>query len=310
MRTKANSPDVVALGGRKFKRTRYGLDEEQVASFVNELITERDTLIKHQEHLSSLTRLAERTVAQADELAKQVQKEATDQAKAEATAIVAKAEEQAQQIIAEKKNEAVAMANVEAEAIKANAQQQAESLLEETAKRIQPELRHMAQHLYKELLLQIESLKQQVVTLEAEFENKLSQLSKEASTAAAEGNKTGDEFQELIRATDQTNTDEPEWELQILPPIDIMQILEIVNYLDSLPEVQNTELIPQVDKASILVFLREPVELIDTLKTLPQVAEVKEDATNGADADSRLRKVQIVLSGRTASQPVDHSPSF
>ena len=310
MGTKANRPDTVELGGYKFKRTRYGLDEEQVASFVNKLITERDTLIKHQEHLSSLTKLAERTVTEADELAKQVQKEAMDQAKADANAILAQAEEQAQQIIAEKRNEAVTMANMEAETIKANAQQQAELLLAETAKRIQPELKDMVHRLYRELLSQLESLKQQVVARETEFDNKLPQLSEKASTGAGERNKTGDEFQELIRATDQTNTDEPEWELQILPPIDIMQILEIVTYLDSLPEVQNTELIPQVDKASIMVFLREPIELIDALRTLPQVANVREDTNDGSGADSKPRKAQIVLSGKTASKPSDHAPSF
>jgi hypothetical protein len=305
--TKPKSTDTVELWGRRFKITKDGLDEEQVASFVNELITERDMLSKQQEHLSSLTKLAERTVTAADELAKQVHKEAMDQAKVEANAIAAKAEEQAQQIIEEKKAEAVAMANMEAEAIKAKAQQQAELLLGETAKRIQPELRYMAQRLHRELLSQLESLKQQVVAFETEFEHKLSQLSEEAGTGAGEGDKTGDEFQELIRATDQTNTSEPEWELQILPPIDIMQTLDIVTHLDSLPEVQNTELIPQVDRASIMVFLREPIQLIDTLRALPQVAEVKEDTTG---ADSKPRKVQIVLSGKTATQPADHSHPF
>ena len=307
MGTKPKSTDTVELWGRRFKITKDGLDEEQVASFVDELITERDMLSKQQEHLSSLTKLAERTVTAADELAKQVHKEAMDQAKVEANAIAAKAEEQAQQIIEEKRAEAVAMANMEAEAIKAKAQQQAELLLEETAKRIQPELRYMAQRLHRELLSQLESLKQQVVAFETEFEHKLSQLSEKAGTGAGEGDKTGDEFQELIRATDQANTSEPEWELQILPPIDIMQTLDIVTHLDSLPEVQNTELIPQVDRASILVFLREPIQLIDTLRALPQVAEVKEDTTG---ADSKPRKVQIVLSGKTAPHPADHSHPF
>jgi cell division septum initiation protein DivIVA len=305
--TKPKSTDTVELWGRRFKITKDGLDKEQVVSFVNELIAERDMLSKQQEHLSSLTRLAEKTVTAADELAKQVHQEAAEQAKAEANAIAAKAEEQAQQIIEEKRAEAVAMANTEAEAIKAKAQQQAELLLGETARKIQPELRYMAQRLHRELLSQLENLKQQVVAFETEFEHKLSQLSEEAGIGARERDKTGDEFQELIRATDQTNTGEPEWELQILPPLDIMQTLAIVTHLDNLPEVQNTELIPQVDRASIMVFLREPIQLIDTLRALPQVAEVREDK---ASADSKPRKVQIVLAGKTAPQPADHSHPF
>ena len=309
MGTKPKSTDTVELWGRKFKRAKDGLDGEEVASFVNELITERDRLIKQQEHLASLTKLAERTVAEADELVKQDRKEAMDQARTEANAIVAKAKEQAQHIIEEKRAEAVAIVNKEAEAIKAKAQQQAELLLGETAKRIQPELRGRAQRLYRELRSQLESLRQQVIAFETEFEHKLSHLSEEASTVAVEKDRTDGKFQELILTTDETDTGEPAWELQILPPIDIMKTLQIVTYLDSLPEVKNTELIPQVDQALIMVFLHKPIQLIDMLRALPQAAEVREEAIDGAGADNKPRKVQIVLSGKNAS-PLYHSPIF
>jgi hypothetical protein len=210
--------DIVERWGRIFKRANPGLDEEQVASFVNELIRERDMLIKQQEHLFSLIRLAERAVGGADNMAKPSQKEAVDQAK-----------EQTRPIIEEKKPEAIAMATRGAEVITANAQHQ---------------------------------------------------------------------FQELIGTVDQTKTGEPEpdWEVQILPPIDIMQALGIMTSLDSLPEIEKTELIPDINKPSIAVFVRKPIHLIDILRTLPQVAEVKEGAADGAGADSKPRKVQIVLS--------------
>ena len=310
MGTKPNTTDTVELGGHKFKRVKHGLDEEQVVSFVNELINERDTLIKRQENLLSLTKLAERTVAEADNVAKQIKKEVRDQAKSEANAIIAKAEEQAQQIIEEKRAEVVVMANREAEAIKTNAQQQAESLLEEAAKRIQPELRDMAQRLYRELLSQLESLNQQVTAFEAEFEHKLSQAAAETSTVAMQADKIHDEFQELIMTTDQTNIGEPDWELQVLLPIDMTQTLEIMTFLDRLPEIEKTELIPDMEKPSIIVFLRAPIQLVDMLRALPQVAEVKEDATNEAGADGKPRKVQIALSGENVTQPAEHSPSF
>ena len=302
MGTKLNNSDTVELWGRKFKRAKYGLDEEEVASFINELISERDMLIKHQEHLSSLTTLAERTVVEADNLAKQIQKETVDQAKAEANTIVARAEEQAQKIIEEKGAEAVAMAGREAEAITANAQQQAELLLAEKAKEISSQLRDMAHRLYRELLLQLESLRQEVEALKAEFEYKLSSLSQKASTVAVEAGKRDTEFQEIFRAPDQTNTGEPEWELQILPPLDIMQTLGIMTSLDRLPEVEKTELIPDLEKPSIIVFVRQPIHLTDMLRALPQVAEVKEDATYVAGADNKPIKVQIALSGKTVSK--------
>ena len=93
-----------------------------------------------------------------------------------------------------------------------------------------------------------------------------------------------------------------QFELEILPPIDITKIMGIVTYLDSLPEIKNTELIPIADKPSILVFLHEPIPLIDMLNTLPEVAEVKEDTTDTAGAEGKRRKVQIVLSEKTVSE--------
>lgn len=73
------------------------------------------------EHLLSLTNLAEKTVAEADEMAERIRKEAEDKAKAQAAAIVAKAEERAQaeadRIIAEAKHKAKEAASEEAQNI-------------------------------------------------------------------------------------------------------------------------------------------------------------------------------------------------
>ncbi len=78
MKNNSNNKDAIKLWGHDFVRAKSGLDEEQVVSFVNGLISERDTLIKRQEHLSSLLKLAERTVAEADNVAKQVKEEAIE----------------------------------------------------------------------------------------------------------------------------------------------------------------------------------------------------------------------------------------
>ena len=57
---------LIKLWDHEFKEVKSGLDEEQVGSFVNELINERDILVKHQEHLPSFALLAERSVVEAD----------------------------------------------------------------------------------------------------------------------------------------------------------------------------------------------------------------------------------------------------
>ena len=294
---------VIELGGCKFRRVKSGLDEAQVASFINELINQRDTVLQAQEHLSSLTKLAEKTVVEADKLAQEIKTEATEQAKVEATAVIAKAEEQAQQMIEEKRSEIVAVANEEAVAIKAEAERKAKVLRENEKRNIQGELSNFVHRVCSQLLSELESLKEQVVALQVESGHKLSQPEEETGPATLAAGEINDEFLELIQATDQTNTEEPEWELEILPPIYITKMMDVVTYLDQLPEVENTEIIPRIpDRPSIAVYLRESIDLIEVLRTLPDVAQVKEDVTDNAGADGKPRKVQIVLSRETMPQ--------
>jgi F0F1-type ATP synthase membrane subunit b/b' len=345
---------VVELWGHEFKKAGEGLDKSAVVSFVDELMEKHEALLKRAEHLSSLTKLAEKTIVEADNVAQQVQSEAEEQAKAEAKAILSEAEEQAQKLIEEKRAEALARVNREVEAIKDKAQQQAEAMLEEKTKEIQPELRNNIKRLYGELLTQLDNLKEQVVELEKELDQKLSQPSARTSTVEEpvkvdseepgkvdseepvkvdseepgkvdseepgkvnseepvkvnseepgkvnmEAGKVDNEFLELIRPANETDEAEPEWELEILPPIDLTQILDIINHLDSLAEVEQTELIPQMDKPTITVFLRQSIDLVDILRTLPQVASVTEDKTGGGEG--KPRKAQIELSGKTVTQ--------
>jgi len=342
--------NVVELWGHEFSLAKNGLDEAQVVSFVNELISERDLLLQRMEHLSTLTKLAEKTIVEADRLAEEIKKEAIDEAKA----ILAKADEQAQQLIEEKRAEIMTIATEEAEVIKANAEREAELLIEQQRGRIQPEVRNVAQRLYKELLAQIEDLMQQVKASEVEFEHKLSQPLEQASivkieeelplaqapvNVPQESNTLSDgselslehaedipvESQQPNQTIDQANMSEPEAktplsvdsqdkptydkevELEILPPLDIKQIMGIMRHLDSLAEVENTELIPLTDRPLIIVFLREPLYLIELLKALSEVAEVKEVAdgevtvnADAAHAEGKRRKIQITLSGNSA----------
>ncbi|HEX73894.1 MAG TPA: hypothetical protein G4N93_01935 [Dehalococcoidia bacterium] len=306
----------IELGGCEFKRVKNGLDEAQVTSFINEIVNQRDTLVQRDEHLLSLTKLAEKVVSEADNLAEEIKTEAIEQGKAEAATIIVKAEEQSQRMIEEKRTEIVTIANEQAAAIKANAEREVELLLEKRKKPIQDELINFVHQLCGQLVSELDSLKQQAVALGAAFEDKLSQVTEETSAVTMEADDIHAQSQELIQTINQIVTSEPEekasvsaddadtvpyerepeFEVEIIPPVDIIKIMRIVNYLDSLPEVENTELIPLTDSPSILVFLREPIGLIDMLGTLPEVAEVKEDATNTAGTEGEQKKVQILLS--------------
>ena len=286
-----DNDNIIELSGWEFRKVKDGLDETQVASLLNELINQRDSLTQRTEHLSSLTKLAERTVTEADKLAEEMTAKVIDQAKAEAAEIIAEAEARAQRMEAENK-------------------------------RNQLELRNSVQELYSQLLSGLESLKQKVVALQVESEHKLSQPVEEVSTLITmETDETSAASQEPIPAIEQTEPTvlaeqapladdrditagerELELELAILPPIDIMKIMEIVTYLDNLPEVENTELIPNTERPSIIVSLREPINLIDMLRTLPEIARIEEDATETTGAEGEPRKIQINLSGKSVPQ--------
>lgn len=353
MAKNGNKEGMVELWGREFNLAKNGLDETQIVSFVNELMNERDQLMRQAEHLATLTKLAEKTVVEADKLAEEIKKETAEQTEAEATAIIAKAEEQARQMIKEKRTEIITIVTKEAEAIKANAEREAGLLVERERERIQPELRDLTQQLYRELLSQLKSLKQQITTLEVEFEHKLSQPAEQTSIVTMEkeplsaqvpatiqqaSNITAGigsevsleraedksaEPQQPTQTIDQANTSEleekeplsadsqaeliynDEVELEILPPIDVKQIMGIMRYLDSLAEIKNTELIPVIDRPLIIVSLREPMHLLEILRTLPEVGEAKEVTNEGsttvtdADAEGRRRKIRITLSGNS-----------
>jgi hypothetical protein len=59
MSNNTKKDSVVMLGGREFDRVKNGLDEAQVASFIDELIKERDKLAQSQDHIASLNRLVD-----------------------------------------------------------------------------------------------------------------------------------------------------------------------------------------------------------------------------------------------------------
>ncbi len=113
---------VTELEGHEFNIVKKGLDKVQVAAFINELvrqrdelISERDKLLKREEHMLSLTKLAERTVIEADKLTAEMKKEAIEQAKIEAD-----------KLTEETKREAIEQAKTEADAIMAKAKERSQ----------------------------------------------------------------------------------------------------------------------------------------------------------------------------------------
>jgi len=107
----------------------------------------------------------------------------------------------------------------------------------------------------------------------------------------------------ILKSEDQAELGEPQWEVEILPPVEITKVMEVMTHLDQLHQVANTEMIvPQIDTPSILVFLREEMDFIDMLRTIPAVAHVEEVTTDGDAANGKQRKARIGLSGNAMPQ--------
>ena len=108
--------EVLHIGERVFRKAKLGLAEEEVRSYVDELISQRNALIKRQEHLAGLTELAEKTIIEANNLSQLMMKKSTEQAKAEADKILVKAEQDSEQMFKAIKVEAKTAGEKEAAA--------------------------------------------------------------------------------------------------------------------------------------------------------------------------------------------------
>ena len=90
----------------------------------------------------------------------------------------------------------------------------------------------------------------------------------------------------------------PWLEVEILPPLDIEKIMDLISRLESLPEVKTTDLLPETPNPLIRIFLNEPSPLAELLRTLPQIEQVNE-LSEFAEPDSetgeKRERIQIVL---------------
>ena len=301
--------DALHLGGRVFKKVELGLDEKEVQAYIDELITQRDSLLKRQEHLSALAELAEKTVIEANNLSQQMKQKAAEQAKVEADKIRTKAEQDAEQIIKEKKAEAKAVAEKEADIVRTEALRQAESARAEQLAAFKAEARGLVKKVQNELLTSIDTVKQHVMALDANFEQMSSLNSPAVRTASVAVEDKP--VTTLSRGEKGTSFDQIPWlEVEVMPPVDIGKIMDLISRLESLPQVKTTDLLPEMPNPLIRVFLNEPSPLAELLRTLPQIEKVTEmsdsQALDGLDipAGDKRERIQIVL-GKNSSTKKD-----
>ena len=152
---KEDNGGLLKLHNWNIRRVKDGLDEAEVVDIISQLVDQRDKLIERTDHLSSLTRLAEQTIASADELGKKIEAESTQQAEAKAATILADAEKQVQELRREKQ-------------------------------RIQVEFKRTIDELCRQLISEPKSFTQRIQTLWTSSEKRLSELEVNASLSPTE----------------------------------------------------------------------------------------------------------------------------
>jgi len=312
-----------------------GLDENDVLPLIQTIIEERNELAKHQDNSPTLTRFIEKIAKEADEWAEQTKKEAREQAAAEATGILLKAEEQATQYIEEKEKEAKERATADARAIVSSAEEKAAKFIEEKRKetiansqketeflkhqaQIQVEawvkeikdnlitqLRGMGGLLNKEMRAQAEDLKRRAAAFESDFEKQLVELKKRETTVSAvsstehqtkpssegasvPGQMTTPQNQKQAAVTPKACTmtmeetpNERKWvEIQIASgEADEIEALKVRMELQS--EVGAAVVNKEIDKNTLSVLLRKPIDLIQKLMSFSEVKQALEIVENG-----------------------------
>ena len=88
------------LWGHDFAVVANGLDEADVAAFVEGVLKEYQSAIERSKHVEPLHELAQSTVSEAERIASQIRAEAEGEAERRSTQVVSDAEHEAQEIIA------------------------------------------------------------------------------------------------------------------------------------------------------------------------------------------------------------------
>jgi vacuolar-type H+-ATPase subunit E/Vma4 len=310
MENKGSEKGVRELFGTSLKNVKDG---ERILSFMEKLAAERDALEERQQHLTSLTRLFEKTIYDADELAEQIKKEAEEKAKTEAEAILGQADEKIEQILKDKKLETVKEAEAEAREIRDRSAKEFELTLRKKKSALQSLFKNYSERLYNEMLAQTESFRQQAALLEMDIENSLAELSipgtpavssepgKEANDSTAQITSDAEidmTLQQLMTgdvksadvSSNKTETGLERMEVEILPPRDKDAMEAIAAHLSSLEEVAAVDLRHLTDKTVVEIVLNRNIDIIQALSELSQVEQIQEVIVGGQ------KKIQIILS--------------
>jgi len=234
---------LVQICGREFDLVKQGLSQSQVYAFITELINQNEALAKKAERLTFLERLAQQTVAEADELAANIR----DKAQEEATKIIQMAEE-------------------EAVKIKTNVKEEVDGLLTMTRKRLESALKEKAKEVYQGILNCTEG-----IVAEVSSANMMSEVV-EVVAQPASVPELGKEVRKPAAEESISGSYEGKVDLEILPPVDLAQFMKFRKELQHIPQLKITQIrSSSKEESRISTLITEPIPLLNVLRTMPEV---------------------------------------
>jgi len=125
------------LWGQDVDVVSGGLNEQQVTSFVNDLMVKYRTLVERQDHFLSLGTLSEKAALEADRMASDIRARAKEEAQTAAAKTVAQAKQRAEEMLANAKKRAHELTRSEADALLEAAHRKADVMETEAKQRAQ-----------------------------------------------------------------------------------------------------------------------------------------------------------------------------
>ncbi len=169
------------LWEREFKIVRAGLDEKQVISFVDDLVSQNR--LSQGTSSMSLRSLLQTAIADAEQIADSIKMRAETEAKAETARIISQAEQDAQEIkrraevATQKEAEGIlSVANRKAEITEVEAKQKALLFLLRVREEIEKEVRAEYERAYSRLSSSLQNLVSEGENIEAELKSKRAAL--------------------------------------------------------------------------------------------------------------------------------------
>ena len=303
---------MVTIGGKvkeiwaqQFSIVKNGLHEAEVSAFIGSLIDQNNDLANKLGHLHSLTRLAEKTVVEAEEQAKRINIETKRKAEARAITIITRAEEkakaEAERIITEAQQRAevsaqekVALAEQQAQGIiraaeeKAEAEaqrirQEAEQLLLRSKQLGEEEIREKFERVCEELLSNYEYA-EEMTAISTEEEPGAPEPSGPEAAVCVQADTVAEEMQEQISLGQEEGEKEESpalydgtVELAIPPPVALDRILKLHKHLAKAPQIKVLDVRGSAGSGiRIKLSLQTHIPLLSFLEALPEVERVSD----------------------------------